>query len=88
MEEKIKQYINDIIQDPLINLYDHAVEIFGDNPLTKDEVKLVIPELAEISVTKRRLARDIVYQKTKYDIAIAKDVFLDNTIILADKTEV
>ncbi len=88
MEEKIKQYVDDIIANPLLNLYDRAVELFGDNPLAKDEVNLVVSDLAKISRTKRKLAADIIYQKTKYRVAIAKDVFMDNTVILADKTEV
>lgn len=87
MESKIKQYIMDLIGDPLINIYDHASEIFGENVLPSNpEINLVVPELAELPTTRRRLVQDIILLKTRYKIAIAKDGFMDGTVILIDKT--
>lgn len=87
MEELIKKYVQAVITDPLLNLYRSAIEIFGENPLPGSETNLVVPELAEIPTTKRKLIQDIVYDKTKYRIAVAKDAFMENIVLLADKSE-
>ena len=87
MENKIKQYILDLISDPLLNIYDHASKIFGTNILPSNpSVDLVVPELAELTTTRRRLVQAIVLVKTKYKIAATKDAFMENTMILIDKT--
>lgn len=86
MENEIRQFIASIIENPLLNLYEQANQIFGENVLpSNEEVNLVVQELAEIPTTKRRLIKDIVYLKTKYNIAVAKDAFMENTVILIDE---
>jgi len=86
MESKIRQYILDLIQDELKNVWEYACELFGDNTLPSgQEINLAIPELAEISQAKRQLVQNIILMKTNYKIAATKDSFTANTMILIDK---
>ena len=89
MEDMIRQYIMKIIQDPMLNVYGYANEVFGENPLpdNKTVVPLAIPELGDIPSIKRSLVIEIILRKTQYRVDMSEDNFLNGTMILVNKNK-
>lgn len=82
METIIKNFINEIIDNPMSDIAVMADRIFGQSGSSPQLKKIVIPELAKITPVKRGTVQEIVKRKTGIDIAAQKDLLLDNVIVL------